>query len=139
MYASLDNDVDSGTIYGNTDVVISDTTYIGTAEFSACQMRGGKRDAYRLEGGRIQINGGQAANSGLRATGYSVDILSTVAKVIMKGVDCTTMATGNTGQTSAVRNLKGSSGIIIQGCDLSGYATAITNTSTGPGISGNLT
>jgi hypothetical protein len=142
-YASLDNDADSGTLYGNTDVILQETTYTGCSEFSAVAIRGGKRDGYRLEGGRTTINGGQSANNAIRATGYSVEILSTVTKVIMNGVDCTTYSTGTTGQVSAIRNLRSATGVIFNGCDLSGYATAITvsgsGVSTGAGITGNLT
>lgn len=138
MYASLDSSVDSGTVYGNTDVVIADTTYIGTLEFIGCQIRGGKRNAYRLEGGRTQITGGQCANSAIRTTGYSVDILSTVDGVIMQGVDCRTMVTGNTGQSYAIRNLA-TSDIIVNGCNLKGYTAAFQSGGTGAGITGNLT
>ena len=139
MYASLNSSTDSNSQYGSTDVVLVDVTYDGTIEFTGCQMRAGKRSAYRLEGGRTTITGGQAANSAIRTTGYSVDIISTVTKAIITGLDCTTMATGATGQSVAIRNLKGASGVIINGCDLSGYSSAIIGTSTGAGISGNLT
>jgi hypothetical protein len=140
MYASLDNSTTSDTNYGSTDVVLVDTTYVGSIEFTACQMRGGKRDAYRLEGGRIQINGGQAGNSAVRATGYGVDALSSINSLIMQGVDCRPMATGTNGQTYAVRNLKGGTNVIINGCNLSGQSSgAFQSGGTGTGITGNLT
>lgn len=141
MYASLDNGSTSISQYGITDVVRVATTYVGNVEFTACQMRGGKRNGYRLEGGRTQINGGQAGNNSVGDVNgwFSIDILSSVSKVSLNGVDCSPLPTGLNKQNTAIRNLKGASGIRINGCDFTGYTTAISGTSTGAGITGNLT